>query len=94
MKTRFCVFYDREYTLDALRFALPRERTVDLGQYVLLRNDALRENFTVWSRLLAYTAPPENLWRPIVKRVVPSDPVERAHGLLKLFDCVVKSFNP
>ena len=24
LKTRFCVFYDREYTLDALRFALPR----------------------------------------------------------------------
>ena len=23
LKTRFCVFYDREYTLDALRFALP-----------------------------------------------------------------------
>ena len=43
LKTRFCLFYDCEYTLDALRFALPRERTVDLGYYVLLRNDALRE---------------------------------------------------
>ena len=42
LKTRFCVFYDREYTLDVLRFALPRERNVDLGQYVLLRNYALR----------------------------------------------------
>ena len=52
LKTRFCVFYDREHTLDSLRFALPRERTVDLGQYVLLKNDALREGRTVWSRLV------------------------------------------
>ena len=26
LKTRFCVFYDREYTLKALRFALPHKR--------------------------------------------------------------------
>ena len=24
LKTRFCVYYNREYTLDALKFALPR----------------------------------------------------------------------
>ena len=30
LKTRFCVFYDREYTLDAFRFAFLRERIVDL----------------------------------------------------------------
>ena len=94
LKTRFCVFYDREYTLDALRFALPRERTVDLGQYVLLRNDALRKGGTVWSRSRAYTAFLEDLWRLILKRVVPSDPVENARGLLDLFDGVVKSFHP
>ena len=32
LKMRFCVFYDREYTLDARRYVLPRERTVNLGQ--------------------------------------------------------------
>ena len=57
LKTRLCVFYVREYTLDALRFAFPREYPVDLGQYVLLRNDALREGGAVWSRSRAYTAP-------------------------------------
>ena len=36
----------------------------------------------------------EDLWRPILKRVVPSDPVEKARGLLELFDGVVKSFHP
>ena len=66
LKTRFCVFYDCEYILGVLRFALPRERTVDLGQYVLLRNDAIREGGTVWSRSRAYTALFENLWRPIL----------------------------
>ena len=90
----FCVFYDGEYTLDALRFALPRERTVDLGQYVLLRNDALREDGAVWSRSRAYTAPLEYLWRPILKRVVLSDPVEKTGGLLELFAGVVKLFHP
>ena len=94
LKMWFCVFYDREYTLDALRFALPCERTVDLGQYVYLRNDALREGGTVWSRSRAYTAPFDDLWRPILKRVVPSDPVEKARGLLELLDGVVKSFHP
>ena len=70
LKTRFCVFYDHEYTLDALRFALPRKRTVHLGQFVLLRNAALYDGGTVWSRSRAYTAVLEDLWRQIMKRVV------------------------
>ena len=94
LMTRFYVFYDLEYTLDALRFALPRERTVDFGKYVLLKNDALREGGTVWSRSRAYTVTLEDLWRPILKRVVQSDPVETARPLLELFDGVVKSFHP
>ena len=89
LKTQFCVFYDCVYTLDALRFTLPRERTVYLGQYVLLKNDALRENGTAWSRSRAYRALFEDLWRPILKRVVQSDFVENAHGLLELFNGVV-----
>ena len=71
-----------------------RERTVDFGQYVLLRNDVYWENGSVWSRSRAYTAPLEDLWRQILKRVVPSDPVENARGLLELYDGVVKSFHP
>ena len=93
LKTRFCVFYHREYMLDPLRFALPRERTVDLGQYVLLRNYELSESGAVWSRSRAYTAPLEDLWRPILKRVVLSDPVEKARGLIELFNGVVKLFH-
>ena len=31
LKTRFCIIYNREYTLDVIRFGLSRERTVDLG---------------------------------------------------------------
>ena len=94
LKTRFCVFYDRKYTLDAFRFALSRERTVDFGQYVLLRNDAHCVTNAVLSRSRAYTAPIEDFWRLILKCVVSSDPVEKARGLLDLFDNVVKSFYP
>ena len=72
LKTRFCVFYDREYTLDALRFTLSRERTVDLGQYVFLKKHALSEGNTFWSRSRLYSASLEDLWHPILKRVVPS----------------------
>ena len=39
---RFFVFHDREATLEALRMTLPRDRTIDLGRQILLRNDALR----------------------------------------------------
>ena len=56
LKTRLCVFYHREYMLDAIRFALPRERTVDLGQYMLLWKDAHRKGGAVWSRSRASTA--------------------------------------
>ena len=56
LKKRFCVIYDRQYTLDALRFALPRKRNVNFRKYVLLRNDAFREAGAVWSRSYAYTA--------------------------------------
>ena len=93
LKTHFYVFYDGKYTHTALRFALLRERAVDLRQYVLLKNDARRECSTVWSRSGAYTAPFEDFWRPILKRLDPLDPVEKAHGQLELFDDVVQSVN-
>ena len=37
-------------------------------------------------------SPLKDLWRPILKRVFPSDPVEKARGLLDQFECV-KSFH-
>ena len=41
-----------------------------------------------------HTQPLDNLWRPILKCVVPSNLVEKARGRLDLFDGVVKSFHP
>ena len=38
----FCVFHNRDSALHAIRFALSIERTVDIGKFVHLRNDALR----------------------------------------------------
>ena len=31
LTNRYCIFYNRESTLEALRFAQPRERTIDLA---------------------------------------------------------------
>ena len=92
LQSRFCVFYDRDATLDAIRFALPRDRTVDLGQHVLLRNDTLREGGTCWCRSRAYMAPLEDLYHPILKRPVLDSALQRARGLLELFDRIVNSF--
>ena len=43
---RYMVFYDRDAVLDALLFALPLERTTDVGHVMHLRNDALRRGGT------------------------------------------------
>ena len=41
-----------------------------------------------------HTASLEDLWRPVLKRDVLSEFIEKARGLLELFDIVVKSFHP
>ena len=90
LKSQFCVFYNREYTLDSLKFARPRKRTVDLKQ-VLLKNYARIESGEVWSQSRTYRAIIEDLWQLILKRVVLSNFIEKARGLFDLFNCVVKS---
>ena len=57
LSDRYFVFYDRESTLEALRLALPRDRSVDVGLHVLLRNDALRAGGTIWNRSRSRLAP-------------------------------------
>ena len=47
LNDRNFVFYNRESTLKALKLALPRDRSVDVGLHVLLRNDA----FSRWHDL-------------------------------------------
>ena len=47
---RYMVYNDRDAVLDALRFALPLDRTTDVGHVMHLRNDALRRGGTCWCR--------------------------------------------
>ena len=42
LSDRYIVFYDQKSTLDALRFALPRDRAVNIGLHVLFQNDAFK----------------------------------------------------
>ena len=92
LRDRFCVFHDREAALNAVRFALPREHTCDLATHIHLRNDALREEGTVLCRSRLYIALLKLLWRPILDRVVPVDPIEKARGLIELFDGISHLF--
>ena len=92
LNDRSCVFFDHDAALNALRFALPRERTVDLAQHILLRNDALRTNGSVWFRSRTQLAPLEGLWRPLVKSMVRSEQAARARGLLRMFRLIAAAF--
>ena len=85
MSDRFFVFYDREATLDALRIALPRDRTIDLGRQILLRNDELRAGGKIWIRSRGRLAPLQGLWEPLLRTHFPDDLAARGRGMISLF---------
>ena len=86
---RFCVFYKRESTLEALRFVLPRERTIDLSQHIHSRNDALSYGGIMRICSRNQLIPLECLWLPILKSVMPTTPVARAHCLIRMFRIIM-----
>ena len=47
LRERYLVGYDRESIFEALRLTIPRNRSVDVGLYVLLQNNALRTGGTI-----------------------------------------------
>ena len=83
---RYMVFYDRDSVLDALRFALPLERTTDVGHVMHLRNDALRRGDTCWCRTRRQLVGLDALWGPLIGSRIPTDPIARTQGLLRKFD--------
>ena len=42
LNDRFLVFYDQDAALHALRFAVLRTQTIDVGQHIMLQHYALR----------------------------------------------------
>ena len=85
LSDRYFVFYDRESTLEALRLALPRDRSVDVGLHVLLRNDVLRAGATIWNRSRSRLAPLRVRWEPILQTHVPENLADRARGIMQHF---------
>ena len=85
---RYMVFYDCYALLDALRFALPLERTTDVGYVKHLRNDALRRAGTYWCRTRRQLVGLDALWCPLIGGRIIADTIARAQGLLRMFDRV------
>ena len=81
----YCVFHDRDAQLASLRLALPMERTVDVGRYVHLRNDALRNHGNVRVRSRDRVAPLSELWRPLLTGCAPINPVDIGIGILRMW---------
>ena len=71
--------------LEALRFSLPLDRTTDIGQNMPIRNSALCVGGTCWCRSHRTLVDLEVLWRPHLGKQVPNDLVDRARGILQLF---------
>ena len=62
LSDRYFVFYNPESTLEALRLALPCDRSVDVGLHVFfLQNDTLRACGTIWNRSRSRLAPLKGL---------------------------------
>ena len=91
---RYCVFHDRAKTLAALRFALPIERSFDIGLHVHLRNDALRRGGKNVTRSRHRVVPLEDLWPPILGHSMPSGLRLRADGILRIFAKIARSIGP
>ena len=92
---RFFVFHEREPTLEALRIALPRDRTIDLGRQILLRNEALRASAKIWYHTRSHLTPLKDLWVPLLHRRYPEDDLhERGRGMIRLYQMILRSLNP
>ena len=81
----YCVYYDREFTFDAFRLALHRDKLVDVGLSVLLQNDALRAGGPIWNRFRSRLAPLNRLLNPLLQTHVYENLDDYARGILQDF---------
>ena len=87
---RYMVFHDRDAVMDALRLSLPLDRTTDICQNMPIRNSALYVGGTCWCRSRCTLVDLEVLWRHLNGQV-PNDIVDRARGILQLFQRISDS---
>ena len=88
---RYMVFHDCDTVLEALHLSLPLDRTTDIGQNMPIRNSALCVGGTCWCRSRRTLVDLEVLWRPHLGGQVPNDLVDRARGILQLFQRISDS---
>ena len=88
---QYIIFYDRDAVLDSLRLSLPLDRTTDIGQNMPIRNSALCVCGTCWFRSRRTLLDLEVLWRPHLGGKVPNNLVDRARGILQLFQRISDS---
>ena len=88
---RYMVFHDRDAVLEALRLSLPLARTTGIGQNMPICNSALCVGCTCCCRLRRTLVDLEVLWRPHLGGQVPNDLVDRARGILQLFQRISDS---
>ena len=88
---RYIVFNERDALLESLRLSLPLDRTTDIGQNMPIRNCALCVGGTCWCRSRRTLVDLEMLWKPNLGGQVPDDLVDRARGILQLFQRIADS---
>ena len=88
---RYIVFHDRDGVLEALRLSLPLDSTTDIGQNKPIRNRALCVGGPCWCRSRRTLVDLEMLWKPHLGGQVPDDLVDRARGILQLFQRIADS---
>ena len=90
---RYMGFHDRDAVLDALRLSLPLDRTTDIGQNMPILNSALCVGGTCWCRLRRILVDLEMLWKPHLGGQVSDDLVDRARGIVQLFQRIADSIS-
>ena len=95
LASRFFVFHERSATLEALRIALPRDNTIDLGRLILLRNDALSAGAKIWYQTRSHLTPLKDLCGPLLHRRYPENNLyEQGRNMIRLYQMIVRSLNP
>ena len=92
--SHFFVFHERSATREALRIALPRDRNLDLGRLILLRNDVLSAGAKIWNQTRSHLTPLKDLCGLLLHRRYPeNDLYERGRNMIRLYQMIVRSLN-
>ena len=84
----FIILHDHEAVFETLCLEILTHLFFDVGNNVLVRNDALRRGGHCWSRTRSRCVPLRDLWLIVAHCDVPEDLIQRADGLLAIHNRV------